>query len=128
MSGYTWWPISPFGSGGRSPSPSKRASTTVMLSGPPRSLASAISLRSEEHTSELQSHSELVCRLRLEKKSTHGGALPTTDSYSSTGAVAGTDATGDTTTYQFTDAATSAGVTDPSAHVYSISFNCPEHP
>src|SRR5437867_2017271 len=44
MSGYTWWPISPFGSGGRSPSPSKRASTTVMLSGPPRSLASAISL------------------------------------------------------------------------------------
>src|SRR5215204_5520436 len=26
------------------------------------------SVRSEEHTSELQSHSELVCRLRLEKK------------------------------------------------------------
>src|SRR5438034_2762692 len=25
-------------------------------------------LRSEEHTSELQSHSDLVCRLRLEKK------------------------------------------------------------
>src|SRR5438132_9508015 len=32
-------------------------------------------LRSEEHTSELQSHSELVCRLLLEKKntSTRGG-------------------------------------------------------
>src|SRR5438132_8122565 len=27
--------------------------------------------RSEEHTSELQSHSELVCRLLLEKKKTH---------------------------------------------------------
>src|SRR5438034_4508005 len=28
----------------------------------------AVSVRSEEHTSELQSHSELVCRLLLEKK------------------------------------------------------------
>src|SRR5438034_1636591 len=28
----------------------------------------AIELRSEEHTSELQSHSDLVCRLLLEKK------------------------------------------------------------
>src|SRR5437588_6917337 len=28
-------------------------------------------LRSEEHTSELQSHSEIVCRLLLEKKKTH---------------------------------------------------------
>src|SRR5438034_6247038 len=28
-------------------------------------------LRSEEHTSELQSHSELVCRLLLEKKNTN---------------------------------------------------------
>src|SRR5260221_3896045 len=27
--------------------------------------------RSEEHTSELQSHSDLVCRLLLEKKRTH---------------------------------------------------------
>src|SRR5436190_12772252 len=27
--------------------------------------------RSEEHTSELQSHSDLVCRLRLEKKKQH---------------------------------------------------------
>src|SRR5437588_5309193 len=30
--------------------------------------ASATSSRSEEHTSELQSHSDLVCRLLLEKK------------------------------------------------------------
>src|SRR5438132_7904556 len=30
--------------------------------------------RSEEHTSELQSHSDLVCRLLLEKKKTLGGA------------------------------------------------------
>src|SRR5260221_3585135 len=28
-------------------------------------------LRSEEHTSELQSHSDLVCRLLLEKKQRH---------------------------------------------------------
>src|SRR5476649_2265971 len=29
--------------------------------------------RSEEHTSELQSHSDLVCRLLLEKKKQHAG-------------------------------------------------------
>src|SRR5438132_3272151 len=29
---------------------------------------SVLALRSEEHTSELQSHSDLVCRLLLEKK------------------------------------------------------------
>src|SRR5438034_4139090 len=34
--------------------------------GPPRPSRSAA--RSEEHTSELQSHSDLVCRLLLEKK------------------------------------------------------------
>ena len=28
-------------------------------------------VRSEEHTSELQSHSDLVCRLLLEKKKKH---------------------------------------------------------
>src|SRR5947207_5502239 len=33
-----------------------------------RSGASARRTRSEEHTSELQSHSDLVCRLLLEKK------------------------------------------------------------
>src|SRR5260221_10862472 len=33
-----------------------------------RSAAKGMELRSEEHTSELQSHSDLVCRLLLEKK------------------------------------------------------------
>src|SRR5260370_5817559 len=33
-------------------------------------------LRSEEHTSELQSHLNLVCRLLLEKKKTATGCLP----------------------------------------------------
>src|SRR4051795_4858665 len=32
--------------------------------------------RSEEHTSELQSHSHLVCRLLLEKKKHKGGGRP----------------------------------------------------
>src|SRR2546428_5362115 len=32
--------------------------------------------RSEEHTSELQSRSDLVCRLLLEKKNTPGSYLP----------------------------------------------------
>src|SRR2546430_6816215 len=32
------------------------------------------SLRSEEHTSELQSQSNLVCRLLLEKKKTHANS------------------------------------------------------
>src|SRR5437588_8228606 len=31
-------------------------------------LARSLAVRSEEHTSELQSHSDLVCRLLLEKK------------------------------------------------------------
>src|SRR5260221_5978369 len=33
--------------------------------------------RSEEHTSELQSHSDLVCRLLLEKKKQHTQPVPT---------------------------------------------------
>src|SRR5436190_11982974 len=33
-------------------------------------LPKRLDLRSEEHTSELQSHSDLVCRLLLEKKNT----------------------------------------------------------
>src|SRR5438477_9090149 len=36
-------------------------------------LRPAISFRSEEHTSELQSHVNLVCRLLLEKKKIHIG-------------------------------------------------------
>src|SRR5690242_21722907 len=39
-----------------------------------------LSARSEEHTSELQSHVNLVCRLLLEKKKTHQTSHePTTD-------------------------------------------------
>src|SRR5437588_8943622 len=34
----------------------------------PARLADGLLVRSEEHTSELQSHSDLVCRLLLEKK------------------------------------------------------------
>src|SRR5947207_12458885 len=37
-------------------------------SSPGSAVAVAAGLRSEEHTSELQSHSDLVCRLLLEKK------------------------------------------------------------
>src|SRR5438132_5929207 len=33
-------------------------------------------IRSEEHTSELQSHSDLVCRLLLEKKNTRASTSP----------------------------------------------------
>src|SRR5438132_4740605 len=36
-------------------------------------------LRSEEHTSELQSHSDLVCRLLLEKKKPPPTATPSPD-------------------------------------------------
>src|SRR5438034_7727629 len=35
-----------------------------------RGVSELIPVRSEEHTSELQSHSDLVCRLLLEKKKT----------------------------------------------------------
>src|SRR5260221_10931293 len=38
---------------------------------PPRFGTPIHSSRSEEHTSELQSHSDLVCRLLLEKKKKH---------------------------------------------------------
>src|SRR5260221_7159140 len=34
----------------------------------PEDVAENLEVRSEEHTSELQSHSDLVCRLLLEKK------------------------------------------------------------
>src|SRR5438034_6670588 len=46
------------------------SATSQMLwrPGPGRQAASTIDTRSEEHTSELQSHSDIVCRLLLEKK------------------------------------------------------------
>src|SRR5882672_12325487 len=57
-----------------------RPSRTARRSAPTRAGAEPIASRarrSEEHTSELQSHSELVCRLLLEKKKhpLHNGVL-----------------------------------------------------
>src|SRR5437588_7520526 len=43
-------------------------STTSWPPGPPGPSRRSRATRSEEHTSELQSHSDLVCRLLLEKK------------------------------------------------------------
>src|SRR5438034_1462828 len=48
----------------------ERTSTNGGVSGP-------INVRSEEHTSELQSHSDLVCRLLLEKKKNNQGFTST---------------------------------------------------
>src|SRR5438034_8385597 len=42
--------------------------TVVMVAGKSAKMTPQLSPRSEEHTSELQSHSDLVCRLLLEKK------------------------------------------------------------
>src|SRR5260221_1171636 len=52
----------------RSPAAPQRPSCCSPPSVTPSSYSSAPVLRSEEHTSELQSHSDLVCRLLLEKK------------------------------------------------------------
>src|SRR5260221_1927297 len=48
-----------------------------------RAQATMRGMRSEEHTSELQSHSDLVCRLLLEKKNACDGPLPS-DCHTST--------------------------------------------
>src|SRR5260221_3491268 len=52
--------------------PGRPAASAPARPGSPVPFASAQSraTRSEEHTSELQSHSDLVCRLLLEKKKT----------------------------------------------------------
>src|SRR2546430_8789335 len=51
-----------------------------------KTLGAALVERSEEHTSELQSQSNLVCRLLLEKKKTHlNASFPPTSGPSSTG-------------------------------------------
>src|SRR5947207_8969948 len=44
--------------------------------------------RSEEHTSELQSHSDLVCRLLLEKKNDDGGKAQVSELLESCGSPA----------------------------------------
>src|SRR2546427_3196650 len=46
----------------------RRTSTTRATSSPRAARVVEVRLRSEEHTSELQSQSNLVCRLLLEKK------------------------------------------------------------
>src|SRR5256886_9956894 len=57
------------------------SSTTIPIASTRPNNDNALMLRSEEHTSELQSQSNLVCRLLLEKKktnifSTHPGFTP----------------------------------------------------
>src|SRR5260370_41051676 len=52
--------------GRKTPGPVPRA--TRLLRSPPRGRGTGPGVRSEEHTSELQSHLNLVCRLLLEKK------------------------------------------------------------
>src|SRR5260221_7977844 len=68
-------PISPWRVATRAPSdrPTRRARTTGRPRWSPprrrrRDRLRSGAVRSEEHTSELQSHSDLVCRLLLEKK------------------------------------------------------------
>src|SRR5207237_10659863 len=56
------WSISPWSRNSRSPRPGSRRSGHRTRSRP------FPATRSEEHTSELQSHLNLVCRLLLEKK------------------------------------------------------------
>src|SRR2546427_2041945 len=58
----------------RSNSPDTLARTTAVARGFMVPMA-LISTRSEEHTSELQSQSNLVCRLLLEKKKKHAQLL-----------------------------------------------------
>src|SRR5438034_5733638 len=48
---------------GRARAPDRTVATIVLIA-----VDLSASTRSEEHTSELQSHSDLVCRLLLEKK------------------------------------------------------------
>src|SRR5438034_4328245 len=48
--------------------PAALASATAAVQLEPWLTTTVLGVRSEEHTSELQSHSDLVCRLLLEKK------------------------------------------------------------
>src|SRR5437773_5873998 len=50
--------------------PAYSAPATATVTDPATRPASASAMRSEEHTSELQSHHDIVCRLLLEKKKT----------------------------------------------------------
>src|SRR5437868_11495657 len=56
--------------------PRQMTGRTRLPGGEPRKASSAGHLpRSEEHTSELQSRFDLVCRLLLEKKNNHGEVI-----------------------------------------------------
>src|SRR5438034_6068139 len=67
----TLFPYTTLFRSGRSARPRCRgAPAPCPCSSPSSSSPSASAPRSEEHTSELQSHSDLVCRLLLEKKKT----------------------------------------------------------
>src|SRR5438034_8856089 len=57
--------LRPLGRGGRRPGPRGAPHQGAVMSKARLRIAGG---RSEEHTSELQSHSDLVCRLLLEKK------------------------------------------------------------
>src|SRR5438034_5786216 len=52
----------------RAPSTGSFGTARCTTSGPSEARPASRTPRSEEHTSELQSHSDLVCRLLLEKK------------------------------------------------------------
>src|SRR5260370_19433254 len=73
------------GPGYQSPAPVDRQIAAFLarlptLSGPTEAEVAAVAKRSEEHTSELQSHLNLVCRLLLAKQTTpspHTPALQT---------------------------------------------------
>src|SRR5260221_3552996 len=47
------------------------STTCLVLVTMPMTILITLNMRSEEHTSELQSHSDLVCRLLLDKKNDH---------------------------------------------------------
>src|SRR6267142_3442978 len=52
------------------------AAPTTPPAGPESTVRTGCAARSEEHTSELQSHVNLVCRLLLEKKKKKKNAIP----------------------------------------------------
>src|SRR2546427_9359947 len=66
----TVWPSFTLADAGATATEATATCTTVMADVPlcPSELAVIVAERSEEHTSELQSQSNLVCRLLLEKK------------------------------------------------------------
>src|SRR2546430_2550692 len=62
--------------GARTGNPAARFDCAILRTSRARRFSRRTSTRSEEHTSELQSQSNLVCRLLLEKKKTAAAKLP----------------------------------------------------